>query len=257
MADWTDGPEYAPGERPAAFVAPVAEKLSNPAPVQLLEPGVPGEEPGFAPPSTPTPALEALVPAVEPGRNPNAPFESLTTSLTTLAVTTTQRSPQEPFQTTAGPITGYLPMEPTVAASAQLNPAPFPTAPLWVGPTPHQAPPVPDSPSLGQVLQATTAWVLIPLVIGMFALPIAPVALLVAWIASAQVKYRRVAVRRGFLIIEMLVAGIWMISVLGDSSLDLWGTFALLSLIACWILVAVTLTTVWSAIHRQEPPERL
>nr|NLI50010.1 DUF2242 domain-containing protein [Propionibacterium sp.] len=31
MADWTDGPEYAPRERPDAFTAPAAEPLA-PAP---------------------------------------------------------------------------------------------------------------------------------------------------------------------------------------------------------------------------------
>jgi hypothetical protein len=257
MADWTDGPEYAPTQRPTAFVAPAAEELAAAAPVPVLESGVVGEEPSFTPPAQATPDLRTLTPATAPERNPKLPFESATTALTTITASATDRSPEEPFAAPSPALTGYLPVEPVIDPSAQLNPAGFPSAPLWVGPNPNQPPaPTQSSTTIGEALQETTAWVLVPLVIGMFAWPISPLAFVVAWVASAQIRYRRVAVRRGFLIAAMLIAGVWLISVVADASLGLWDTFATVSLIGCWSLTLITPLIVWNALRNQEPPQQ-
>lgn len=85
MADWTDGPEYAPRERPDGFHAPAAEPLG-----QAVEAGVASRTPSGPPPGRPTfgepagaPPLAGLAAAGPPTRDPGAPFAVIATPLTT------------------------------------------------------------------------------------------------------------------------------------------------------------------------------
>lgn len=77
MADWRDGAQYAPHERPDGFATPrtsplsVAEPEPNPAAGQPLQ----GPD-SFAPDPTPAPPLEALVPSAKPSRDPREAFSS-------------------------------------------------------------------------------------------------------------------------------------------------------------------------------------
>src|SRR4051794_36560620 len=49
MATWQDGPEYAPRERPAAFVTPPVPPLVSPEPAVASVPESPDAEPSFTP----------------------------------------------------------------------------------------------------------------------------------------------------------------------------------------------------------------
>ena len=74
MADWTDGAQYAPVERPAAFAMPVAEPLlETPAPANPAA-GCPAQPPvQYRDPASAI-ALRELVPATGPVRDPAEPF---------------------------------------------------------------------------------------------------------------------------------------------------------------------------------------
>ena len=200
MATWQDGPEYAPTARPSAFVEPAAVALDSTPPPVALENGVPGLEPSFVPPEQPTPDLRALVPSAAPGRNPNLPFESATTPLTAVEEAAAPRSPLQPFMTGGPSLAGYLPAQPVVQPTAQVNPVTLPMsmAQQWAPPAPATRVQGSVPVTVRQIWQATTGWVLVPLLIGMFLTPIAPVCLLVAGVSSAQVRHRRAAVRRAF-----------------------------------------------------------
>ena len=209
MATWQDGPEYAPTARPSAFVEPAAVALDSTPPPVALENGVPGLEPSFVPPEQPTPDLRALVPSAAPGRNPNLPFESATTPLTAVEEAAAPRSPLQPFMTGGPSLAGYLPAQPVVQPTAQVNPVTLPMsmAQQWAPPAPATRVQGSVPVTVRQIWQATTGWVLVPLLIGMFLTPIAPVCLLVAGVSSAQVRHRRAAVRRAFQVAPALSLG--------------------------------------------------
>ncbi|WP_284548510.1 hypothetical protein [Aestuariimicrobium sp. T2.26MG-19.2B] len=77
MADWRDGAEYAPRERPDGFATPRTPPLSvAPEPPHLAD-GLPAQGPeAFEPAPAPTPPLDALVPSSAPKRDPHLPFGS-------------------------------------------------------------------------------------------------------------------------------------------------------------------------------------
>ena len=121
MASWQDGPEYAPLVRPAAFVMPDAEPLQvDPVPAPPAVP-VPDAEPRFAAPEQEQPALAPLAPSAAPGRNPNLPFISQVTPLTS----TESRLPTQPFGVVGAPLGDYL-APPAPQAAVHVNPSPFP-----------------------------------------------------------------------------------------------------------------------------------
>ncbi len=81
MADWTDGPEYAPLERPDAFRAPLAEPLASADASARPAADPPAGRPGFGAPAA-APPLAGLAAAGPPTRDPVAPFAVVTTPLT-------------------------------------------------------------------------------------------------------------------------------------------------------------------------------
>jgi hypothetical protein len=122
MASWTDGPEYAPADRPAAFVAPDVVALTEGPTEQPMPAAFPADEPSFVAPATPAPDLRALVPNAAPGRNPNLPFESMSTPMTAIQPEISDRRPEEPFNAPGPALTGYLPVQPVGQSAAQVNP---------------------------------------------------------------------------------------------------------------------------------------
>lgn len=255
MASWTDGPEYAPTVRPSAFMAPVAEALPNPEPRSELTPDLPAGEPSFQPPATPAPDLRELVPSAAPGRNPNLPFESLTTPLTEVEESSEVRDPRSPFADPGPPLSGYL-AAPVTQAPAQVNPPPFPApgAPQWPGAPglPYQPPP---SVALGQIWKTTTNWVMIPALVGMFLAPVSPVAFLVAAVSTSQILYRRKAVRRAWVIIGAVILALAVLVVFADPFTDFYDVLGWFALVGCWVGAFASLAIVGSALRNGEPPD--
>lgn len=128
MASWTDGPEYAPVERPDVFVAPDAAPLASdaadagaPAAVSTPPPAAPTASPPAFRPAPDAVALAELAAPVSQKRDPREAFDVVTTPLTSW-----QGGPTEP-------LTGVPPAGPP-------TPGPFPGAPLSSPPTPPMAP---------------------------------------------------------------------------------------------------------------------
>lgn len=277
MATWLDGPEYAPLERPAAFVVPEVQPLAAPPAGPVAPPPPPVEEPSFTAPSGPQPDLAALVPSAAPGRNPQLPFEVLTAAITNAGgsgggpSTAGQplpalRSPQQPFNAPGPSLDGYLPVQPTVAPNAPVNPAPFPGpfpapgTPQWFAPPPLSR--VPDAPppvTIAQIWNAATAGVMIPLIVGAMFGWFSILMLALSFALSARIAYRRDAVRRSYIGALVVVGALGMMSMLaaGYDSDALFDTLSQGSQVACGALVVLVGLIVGSALRAGERPERI
>jgi hypothetical protein len=274
MATWQDGPEYAPHERPAAFVTPPVPPLENPAPVAVAPPPGPDVEPSFTPPSGAQPDLAALVPAAAPGRNPTVPFEVSAAAVTagagsgwtgrqaSASPALEQRSPTQPFTAPGPPLSGYLPVQPAVQPNAQVNPArfPAPNTPQWFAPPPESR--VPDAPppvSLGQIWAAATPGVMIPLIVGALFSWLSILMLAVSFALSARIPYRRDAVRRSYVVTLILLGMMGVLSLL-DNGYDSELLFESLSggaQLACVVLPFVVGLVVGAALRAGERPDRM
>lgn len=264
MATWQDGPEYAPIERPAAFVTPQVPPLADPEPVALPAPA-PDAEPSFTPPSGAQPDLAALVPAAAPGRNPNLPFDVSVAALTAGSFTSASgsavRSPTEPFTEPGPPLSGYLPVQAAVQPNAQVNPTPFaaPNTPEWFAPPPQtRVPAAPPAVTIAQIWRAATPGVLIPLLIGMVFSWLSILMLAVSFALSARIPYRRDAIRRSYSVGLALLGVVAAYSILQDGyEPDL--LFEALSggaQLACIILLFVVALIVGAALRAGERPDR-
>lgn len=256
MASWTDGPEYAPTVRPTAFVAPVVEALPDPEPPATLPSGFPESEPVFEPPTGPAPDLRELVPSAAPGRNPNLPFESLTTPLTEAEEAPAPHDPSLPFANPGPPLSGYL-AAPVVQPPTQVNPPPFPApgTPQWFAPGPGLPASAPEPVTIGQLWKAATNWVMVPALIGMFLLPVSPVAFLVAAVSTSQILYRRKAVRRAWTIIGAVILSITVLVVFADPTIDFYDALGWTAMVGCWAGAIASLATVGSALRNGESPD--
>lgn len=272
MATWQDGPEYAPQERPAAFVVPVAPPLVDPTPAPDVAAAPPTGEPLFTPPSASQPDLAALVPSAAPGRNPNLPFEVVTTTVTSAGGWATgpptagdqavaERMPTQPFNGPGPSLSGYLPVQPTVTPNAQVNPAPFPApgTPQWFAPPSESR--VPDAPptvTVAQIWNAATAGVMVPLIIGALFNWFSILMLALSFALSARIAYRHDAVRRSYIGALIVVGMLGMMSMLsvGYSSDLLFQNLSDGSQFACLVLFFVIGLIVGAALRAGERPDR-
>lgn len=77
MAQWQDGAEYAPAERPDGFATPRTPPLSAAPQAPHPAEGLPLQAPdAFQPSPVPVPPLSALVPSTAPTRDPHQAFDS-------------------------------------------------------------------------------------------------------------------------------------------------------------------------------------
>ena len=271
MATWQDGPEYAPQERPAAFVVPDAAPLVDPTPAPEVGTAAPDGEPMFTAPSASQPDLAALVPSAAPGRNPNLPFEVLTAPITNAGGSATgpstagepaaERIPTQPFTPPGRPLSGYLPVQQPVAPHAQVNPAPFPApgTPQWFAPPPEgRVPDAPPTVTVAQIWNATTAGVMVPLIIGSLFNWFSILMLALSFALSARIAYRHDAIRRSYLGALIVVGALGMLSMLsvGYSSDLLFQNLSDGSQFACLVLFFVIGLIVGAALRAGERPDR-
>ncbi len=296
MANWTDGPEYAPLQRPAAFETPAARPLEVPPVVPNLADGAPPAQPEWQPPPTAAVPLDALVPASNlPARDPRAAFTTVSSLATTNSAwqsahsttgTLTQPAwtPTQPLGTSAppptpaqgpavAPVAGAWPAPsgaPVVAATPPRGlsfppPAqapstfPQPGTPDWFAPpTQGQWRPPDQSVTVAQMWQAATPGVIIPLIIGAFITPLSLVMLGAAALLSSRVRVRLAQVRRLFGYAFGLLAVIGVLS-LFNSDFDLDSAWSVLSgwaQVLCWVVSIVVLLQVGAGIRANEPPSR-
>lgn len=255
MASWQDGPEYAPLTRPAAFVMPDAEPLQIDSPPARPAEPVPTQEPRFAAPEQDQPALDALAPSAAPGRNPNLPFVSQSTPMTS----TEPRLPSQPFGVVGASISGYLvPSMPQ--APVHVNPAPFaaPGTPAWFAPPGAAAPGEPRRVGTPQLLAGVTPGVAITLAIGMLFGWAAPFTLVIAFVLSSRIGYRREAVHRTWQLTGFALLGIAMVilTAVGNDLEALFATLAGACQFASWVVAIALTAIVASALHAGEQPFR-
>lgn len=269
MASWQDGPEYAPTERPAAFVTPPLPPLTAPAPpAPVAAPVEPGVEPSFVPAAVPQPDLATLVPDAAPGRNPNVAFEVTAAAITaggTMPAGPGQaggRLPTQPFTSGGPPLTGYLPVQAAVQPNAQVNPAPFPApnTPQWFAPPPESRVPVaPPTVTVTQIWLGATPAVMITLILGALFSWLSILMLALSFALSARIGYRRAAVRRSYSAALIWTGVVGLLSLV-SGNYDADTLFSALSggaQFVCWILPIVIGLIVGAAIRAGERPDRV
>lgn len=266
MATWEDGPEYAPRQRPEAFVGTATAPLEHVAPPPaVMAPPEPGT-PAFTAPAEPQPQLSGLAPAEEQHRDPVEPFETLSVAPAWSGgepAAPGERNPSEPFAGPGPSLTGYLPAVPSVQPNALVNPAPFPTpgadpaaplatTPLWAQPLT----PIDTGPRA--VLQAMTPGVIIVLVLGVIVFPLAVLLLAVAFFLSARITISPTAVRTGFLIGLFVMALGTMLSLpqYQPDLVDIWNSLNVGAAWACFILLPTLYAIVGTQLRSGQPQQR-
>lgn len=283
MANWTDGPEYAPADRPDAFQAPAVEPLQAPAAPPDLAAGAPIAQPWWQPPQAAVVPLEALVPAAGlPPRDPRLEFTTVSTKLTTGSVwgpAQSERSPGAPVWTPDQPLgnssvlagtrdPATAPPFPAGPPAAALNfpppqqaaPSfPQPGTPDWFAPPPQTRwQPPNQTVSVAQMWRAATPGVMITLIVGALLSPLSVAMVALSGLLASRVQYRVGQVRRSYLWVGGLLAVIATFSLLSND-FDLstaWGVVAGWAQLACWILPVVVMLQVGAGIRANEPPQR-
>ncbi len=264
MATWQDGPEYAPTARPAAFVTPAAEPLSQAEAEPPAPPPPVDRQPVFAPPVAELPELAALVPSAAPGRNPHLPFEVSLASVTAGGSWAAgpgpdqPRPPDQPFHSAGPPVTGHLPPHPPVLPNAQVNPPPL-AGPQWTPPPPPAMPGTPVPVTIAQIWRAATPGVLIPLLLGAAFVSLSIFMLSISFALSARIAYRRELIRRSYLIAfgAAGLVGLLALLVEGSDSSLLFTALSGATQFACLVLPVVIAFIVGAALRAGERPDRL
>lgn len=292
MANWTDGPEYAPLDRPAAFQAPPAEPLEVPDVPPNAAAGAPVAQPEWRAPDAKAVPLDALVPAAALApRDPRTGFSTVSSVLSATSASGTPGragwTPDQPLGApgpatptpthgaadfpppTGLPVRGGLPQQaPPTAPAPTLNfpppqqaaPSfPQPGTPDWFAPPPQNRPRPPNQTvSVVQMWNAATPGVIIPLLVGALVNPLSLAMLLLSSALATRVRYRRGQVRRSYAWAGGVLAFAGVFSLI-SSGFDLeiaWDAISGWAQLACWVLPVVVMLQVGAGIRANEPPER-
>lgn len=263
MASWTDGPEYAPAERPAAFAAPTAPPLDEAPPLVDLSAGAPLVPPAtFEEPRDRVPPLATLVASPGQQRDPTQPFVVESAVMTTGSAWGSAHSAAAIAAPTWQPPAGGAWTADQPYASTYLPPTgpgsfPAPGTPQWFGPGPEWAPPAPAVPAtLANAARAATYGLLITLAVGGVISLLAPFLLGIGLALSSQVSYRRRQIRTAFWIVIGVALASGTIPIVGGSGLDgAYETISLVALLGCWVMLVMVLFWQYAALSAGERPE--
>jgi hypothetical protein len=274
MATWEDGPEYAPLERPAEFASPAAKPLDEAPPVVAAVESAPLQRPQFRDPSAPVAPLSTLVPVVQDPRDPQLPFDVVTTNLTSGSAWGSAHGGLPP----AGPVSpaamrpapaalpaAYAPESLLPLAADPADPwpvaAPVPGYPPpvrgtfpspgtaeWFGPGPYGERPPPPRVDARQVLEAATPGLLIVLGVGALIFVLSPVLLAVAFSLRSRVRVAQQQVRRALGIALGLMIFFAFVGLSGQplGFSEWWSFVGFWSLLRCW----ASLVTVGVLVYR-------
>ena len=274
MATWQDGPEYAPLERPDVFSVPPVAPLEVAAPPAPL-PAAPADRPRFDSPAEPVAPLAALVPVPTDVRDPQRPFDVVSSSLTAAGAWGSAHGtlPQGdlplggPAATaTAWPAPGWAGGAPDAGPFGDgsspprapgdpygLPPAPgagpgfpAPGTPAWFSPGDPGLPVAPVPVDARQVLYAATHGLVVVLVIGILLHTLAPVLVVVAFVLCRQAKVAQTQLQRVFAVGLGSLGFFAVVGVLGDplDFGDWWNTLGWWSSVVCLVTLAVSLAVV-------------
>ena len=287
MANWTDGPEYAPLDRPDAFQAPAAEPLEAPPAVPDPAAGAPIAQPWWQPPQVPVVPLEALVPAAGlPPRDPRLEFSTVSSKITTGSVWGPARAadgaagvptwtPDQPLGNPAAGRPGHDASSAGAVPAPALGPPPAalnfpppqqaapsfpqPGTPDWFAPPPQARwQPPNQTVSVAQMWRGATPGAMIPLLVGALLSPLSVMMIVLSGFLASRVQYRPGQVRRSYLWVGGLLALIAAFSLL-NNDFDLstaWDVVAGWAQLACWILPVVVMLQVGAGIRANERPQR-
>ena len=269
MATWEDGPEYAPLERPVDFAPATATPLSVAPPVQQMAALAPKDRPAFDQPPVPVAPLATLVPKSEERRDPQLPFEVVSTTMTSDSAWGAVHwgAPRVP----TAPIAGFPALAPAPPSPYQPLPSPrtqppppesrFPTpgTPDWFGPGPYgEQPPVPHQVGPKAVWDAATPGMCICLAVGGLVYVVAPILFAIAFGLSSSVKVARDEVRRAFAAGSAVLGLVGIVAALtNDEGFGWWwNVVGGWSVVACWGLLLTTLVLVYRGLRAGQQPRQ-
>lgn len=254
MADWRDGAEYAPIERPEGFATPRVAELSRPEPrVDLAANQPPVAPDAFAPNPTPVPPLEALVPQGKPTRDPRVAFDSASAAVVSGSAWGAAHA--QPGQAMAPAWDPKQPLNPSHGPGAALDPSQFapptgaPVAPAVVAPPPGSfpaplgvpgTPGVPNQGGFNGFVQRVGLPLLIVLVVGFLVRPLSLVMLLSAVALASRGKVARETLIRvhGIAAVSAILLG-FLVKGNADllDALNRWSAVAcLVCVVAAWLV---------------------
>lgn len=265
MADWTDGPEYAPALRPVAFVAPDAAALeAPPAPGAAALPPAPDRAPAYQAPNAAP--LGALAEPADPGRDPREAFAVASTPLTSApeGARPPDWTPQQPLA---------LPDRPPVELPRNAAPAPqvnphefdFDDDRTYAGYTPAPVAPIPQPATLSALWTGASPAVWLGLLVGAWFPTISPLALAASLAGATRARYRRTLIGQVIGASLSGTAGLGAMLTVAELGLtwhqpDLmvtyfWEQWSRWVSIVCWLLVPVLVLIVAGALRKGEAPE--
>ena len=260
MATWEDGPEYAPLERPDVFAEPTEATISLAAPpVSPPVPPAPADRPAFADPNAPVPPLASLVPLPPAGRDPEQPFDVVSSLMTAessawASAHWTAAPTPAPAPT---PATGPAPVPPAFPPPTGPPPVqqqfPAPGTPQWFASGGYQPPaPAPRTLDARAVLAAATPGVLVTLVIGAFIWVLAPITMVVAFLLTRRMTYGVKPTRTAFAAVLAFLGLIGLVSVItADGSFTgWWDTVAAWACFGSWVMLVATVVAVYRELRR-------
>lgn len=145
MADWTDGSEYAPVERPGGFASPRVAPLEAPAGASVVEAPRPDDHAPAAFEQPEAPALESLVPRSTSRRDPHEAFTEVGDISSGWGAAHSTWRPTMPLGEVPEPAAANFPPPsgaPVVAAPTVDTPGPAPTPQQLAGFPPPAGPSV-------------------------------------------------------------------------------------------------------------------
>ena len=267
MATWEDGPEYAPIERPADFAPASATPLSVAPPVQQMAALAPKERPVFDQPPVPLAPLATLVPKAEEPRDPQLPFEVVSSTMTSDSAWGAVHWGPPP----TGPPAGFPALAPTPAPASSPLPVPptqplppenrFPTpgTPAWFGPGPYgEHPARPPEVTAKAVWDAAMPGMCICLAVGGLVYYVAPILFTIAFGLSRSVQVARDQVRRAFAAGSALLGLVGIVAALtNDEGFGRWWTVVGgWSMVVCWAVLLTALVLVYRALSAGQQPAR-
>jgi len=243
VATWTDGPRYAPLERPAGFAEPTSGvSLAPEDPTHPVIVDSPADPPSGFQRTGPQVPLESIVSTPTDTRDPRTPFTAVSSLLTDTGGANGSRTALEPFR---------------IVSSA-------PTAALtWAPPPPGAKPVVARRPvSIRDCLTAAYPPFLITIfVCGFVGLTSSAIAVIILagtpFIFVPHVAVRRTHLRMVNFIILGVLAALWIVSLILDSSMyNVDFHMPVWIMLGCWGLALADIVLQWMGLSRGEasPP---
>lgn len=287
MADWTDGPEYAPLARPDAYAPSGAAALAD-VTAPTLAPDTPTERPEFQ--SGAGVPLDQLIPQRVDDRDPSMPFAVVASVMTAAGALPSRTppgaaaapwsgagapgpipqgqpwAPQQPMVLPDLPAPDPMPMA-AAHPAPQVNPQGFPTQDPAQWYTSNQLLTPPTAPVPAKSLTQAIGWPVLLLLASGGLVPffgalgwVAPVCLIGATAVAAQrLRYRRGEAVKTLVVIGVSAVLLALLDAANASRPGVatwWSSVCGWAQAGCWVAVPALMFMVGSALRRGERPNK-